>query len=74
MGFGLLVFGKLLIYYLRPTTKNPQPFFIYFYLLIFENPARKSKGKIGQKADYKAIILQYLRYYIAKAKLLQGKS
>ena len=51
VGFGLLVFGKLLIYYLRPTTKNPQPFFIYFCLLIFENPARKSKGKIGQKGN-----------------------
>ena len=51
VGFGLLVVGKLLIYYLRPTTKNQQPFFIYFYLLIFENPARKSKGKIGQKGN-----------------------
>ena len=34
VGFWLLVFGKLLIYYLRSNTNNPQPFFIYFYLLI----------------------------------------
>ena len=39
--FWLLVFGKLLIYYLKPNTNHQQPttisflFFIYFSLLIF---------------------------------------
>ena len=32
VGFWLLVFGKLLIYYLRSNTNNPQPFlFIFIY-------------------------------------------
>ena len=38
VGFWLLVFGKLLIYYLRPNTNHQQPTtitFLFFYIFFF---------------------------------------